>query len=52
MEVIWLIFRKRIEFRHNLPKTSSRSLISKRFMGNDVLAASIKVPHNFRTKYG
>jgi len=31
---------------------SSRSLILKRFMGNDVLAASARVPHNFRTNYG
>ncbi len=32
--------------------TSSRSLILKRFMGNDVLAAAADVPHNFLTKYG
>jgi hypothetical protein len=38
-------------FRY-LPLTSCRSLILKRFMGNDVLAGSSKIPHNFRMKYG
>jgi len=31
---------------------SSMSLILKQFVGNDVLAASAKVPHNFHKKYG
>lgn len=35
-----------------LPMMSCRSLILKRFMGNDVLAATVDVPHNFPTKYG
>jgi hypothetical protein len=31
---------------------AARALISKRSMGNDVLAASAAIPHNFHTKYG
>jgi hypothetical protein len=38
-------------FQH-LPQMSSRSLILKRFMGGDVLAASAKIANNFHKKYG
>ncbi|RQZ18751.1 hypothetical protein DIE15_07520 [Burkholderia sp. Bp9031] len=35
-----------------LPKASFKSLISNRFMGGDVLAASARFPHNFCPMYG
>ncbi|MGF6545212.1 hypothetical protein QFZ96_000282 [Paraburkholderia youngii] len=45
-------FRKPIEFLYTVPLMSCRSRILKRFMGNDVLAATVDVPHNFLTTYG
>lgn len=43
VEAIWLIFWKPIEFLYILPLMSCRSLILKRFMGNDVLATTVDV---------